>query len=96
MRVCGLKPIVQTALKILEFTPHAGVWIETAWTANLIALPSSHPMRVCGLKRFISLTMAGTQGSHPMRVCGLKPTTHRCVQSLVFTPHAGVWIETNA
>ena len=52
-------------------------------------------MRVCGLKPIKLFSMSTNLSSHPMRVCGLKLRLVCGVLVIFFTPHAGVWIETN-
>ena len=51
MRVRGLKRSSWAfSLLSLDVAPHAGAWIETVHGIDELPTPTSHPMRVRGLK----------------------------------------------
>ena len=68
MRECGLKQDAEKKrAEEKKVTPHAGVWIETRFAHTCQALPSSLPMRECGLKPFLNLYSSFVSLSLPMR-----------------------------
>ena len=55
-----------------EVTPPAGVWIETYWSRPCYRDTTSLPLRECGLKHLMLITLMNLVWSLPLRECGLK------------------------
>ena len=73
MRVRGLKLLLPVqSTEPSNVAPRAGAWIEIVAFIPLAVIPSSHPVRVRGLKLNDNQTLAVVVGSHPVRVRGLK------------------------
>ena len=73
-RECGLKlRNAGNSIGLRPVTPHAGVWIETAYIWTDTWWRRSLPTRECGLKPLSSLRILAVGVSLPTRECGLKP-----------------------
>ena len=81
----------------IKVTPRAGVWIETLSTVKIFPwIVTSHPARVCGLKRVWRSRIKILGEVTPRAGVWIETDEEDNTEAPGFvTPRAGVWIETS-